>query len=183
MTRRVTRSAPRSPRGQSALAQLLDIVASCIESLVPTQVYAVGLGGFGAHSAEKGTQSALIGELRDAVSGFWQRISVGRRAAGVGFADSNGFGGRVAADANEGTDHGTAGPMFVLGDRVHGGFLGQRPSMTGPDQGDLKHGNDFRAVCSTLSHAVLDADPAWMLGASHALPRPRWRRSRAPKGA
>ena len=32
------------------------------------------------------------------------------------------FGRRVAANASEGTDHGTAGPVFVAGAPVSGGF-------------------------------------------------------------
>jgi uncharacterized protein (DUF1501 family) len=150
----------------NALAQQLDIVASCIESSVPTQVYAVSLGGFDTHSAEKGTQSTLLGELSDAVSAFQQRISAGPRAQGVVLAAYTEFGRRVAANANEGTDHGTAGPMFVLGDSVHGGFYGEQPSLTDLDQGDLKFGTDFRSVYASLLGTVLGSDPVQVLGAS-----------------
>ena len=50
------------------------------------------------------------------------------------------FGRRVRANASDGTDHGTAGPVFVLGRGVRGGFYGAEPSLTDLDDGDLKAG-------------------------------------------
>ncbi|MBR7833208.1 DUF1501 domain-containing protein [Actinospica durhamensis] len=155
--------------GSGGLAAQLDIVASCIESSVPTRVYAVSLGGFDTHAAEKSTQSALLGEFSDAVSSFWQRIDATPRASDVVLAAYTEFGRRVAANANEGTDHGTAGPMFVLGGGVRGGFLGEQPSLTDLDQGDLKHTVDFRSVYASLLTSVLGADPGQALGAGYPL--------------
>jgi uncharacterized protein (DUF1501 family) len=155
--------------GASALGQQLDIVASCIESAVPTQVYAVSLGGFDTHSAEKGTQTALLGEVSDAVSAFQQRISAGPRARDVVLMAYTEFGRRVTANANEGTDHGTAGPVFVVGDSVHGGFVGEQPSLSDLDQGDLRFTTDFRSVYATVLGSVLTADPNRILGAEFPL--------------
>ena len=56
------------------------------------------------------------------------------------------FGRRVAANASQGTDHGTAGPVFVAGAPVKGGFYGDEPSLTDLDNGDLKATTDFRDV-------------------------------------
>ena len=73
------------------------------------------------------------------------------------------FGRRVAANGSDGTDHGTAGPMFVLGRGVGGGFYGAEPSLTDLDDGDLKATTDFRSVYATLLDRVLGADPARIL--------------------
>jgi uncharacterized protein (DUF1501 family) len=151
------------------LGQQLDIVASCIESSVPTQVYAVSLGGFDTHSAEKGTQSTLLGEVSDAITAFQQRISASDRAQDVVLMTYTEFGRRVMANANEGTDHGTAGPVFVVGDSVKGGFVGEQPSLTDLDQGDLKFTTDFRSVYATVLASVLGADPERTLGAGFPL--------------
>ena len=151
------------------LAQQLDIVASCIESSVPTQVYAVSLGGFDTHSAEKGTQSTLLGELSSAIAGFQQRISASSRARDVVLLAYTEFGRRVTANANEGTDHGTAGPVFAVGESVRGGFIGEQPPLTDLDQGDLKYTTDFRSVYATVLADVLNADPAKVLGAEFPL--------------
>jgi uncharacterized protein (DUF1501 family) len=153
----------------SAIAQQLDIVASCIESSVPTQVYAVSLGGFDTHSAEKGTQSSLLGRLSDAIAAFQQRIAASDRARDVVLVGYTEFGRRVAANANEGTDHGTAGPVFVVGEGVRGGFVGEQPSLTDLDQGDLKFTTDFRSLYATVLSGVLAADPVRSLGSEFPL--------------
>jgi uncharacterized protein (DUF1501 family) len=152
--------------GGGALAQQLDIVASCIESAVPTRVYAVSLGGFDTHSAEKGTQGTLLGEVSDAIGAFQQRISAGSRADDVVLVAYSEFGRRVAANANDGTDHGTAGPVFAVGASVRGGFVGEQPSLTDLDAGDLKFHTDFRSVYSTVLERALGADSAAVLGGS-----------------
>lgn len=74
----------------------------------------------------------------------------------------------MVANANEGTDHGTAGPVFVAGPRVRGGFVGEQPSLTDLDAGDLKPTGDFRDVYATLLSGVLGADPEPVLGPGRA---------------
>jgi uncharacterized protein (DUF1501 family) len=126
----------------------------------PTKAYSVSLGGFDTHSNEKGTQSRLLGELDSAVSGFLKKVS-----DKVVVAVYSEFGRRVAANANQGTDHGTAGPLFVAGGAVKGGFYGDEPSLTKLDDGDLAVTTDFRDVYATLVGKVLGTDPGQVLGA------------------
>ena len=82
------------------------------------------------------------------------------------FRESSGLlrGGRVAANANQGTDHGTAGPVLVAGHSVRGGFVGEQPGLTDLDDGDLKPTGDFRDVYATMLAGVLDSDPEQILG-------------------
>jgi uncharacterized protein (DUF1501 family) len=155
--------------GSNALAQQLDIVASCIESSVPTQVYSVSLGGFDTHSNEKGTQSKLLGQVSDAISAFQQRISASSRAKDVTLVAYTEFGRRVNANANQGTDHGTAGPVFVVGESVPGGFVGEQPSLADLNADDLNFTTDFRSVYATVLSDVLNADPKQILGADFPL--------------
>jgi uncharacterized protein (DUF1501 family) len=74
------------------------------------------------------------------------------------------FGRRVKANASQGTDHGTAGPVLVLGDRVRGGFSGEQPGLSDLDNGDLKFTTDFRDVYASLLEEVLGADAEMVLG-------------------
>jgi len=155
---------PAKAAKSSALAQQLDIVAECINASVPTRVYSVSLGGFDTHSAEKGTQSTLWGEVDKAVTDFQNAIAAGPHGKNVVTVLYTEFGRRVHANANQGTDHGTAGPVLVLGEPVNGGFYGEQPSLTDLDDGDLKFSTDFRSVYATLLDKVLGADPAQILG-------------------
>jgi len=71
------------------------------------------------------------------------------------------FGRRVEDNASMGTDHGTAGPMFLFGTPVKGGIYGKHPSLTELDEGDLIHTTDFRDVyAGVLQHWMgLDSEP------------------------
>ena len=153
-----------SAGGQGNLSAQLDVVARCIKAGVPTKVYSVSLGGFDTHADEKGTQSTQLGQLDVASSRFLADMANDPRGQGVVMLVYSEFGRRVAANASQGTDHGTAGPVFVMGGPVRGGFYGDEPSLTDLDNGDLKGNVDFRTVYGELLHKVLAADPAEILG-------------------
>jgi uncharacterized protein (DUF1501 family) len=155
-----------SAGGQGALARQLAIVSRCIRAGVPTQVYAVSLGGFDTHADERGTQSRLLGELDSAVAGFLAELDKDPRGSKVVLAVYSEFGRRVGANASQGTDHGTAGPLLVAGHPVRGGFYGDQPSLTSLDDGDLKVTTDFRSVYGTLLERVLDTDAGRVLDGS-----------------
>jgi len=74
------------------------------------------------------------------------------------------FGRRVAENANGGTDHGAAAPMFVLGGAVKAGLLGKYPSLVDLDRGDLKFNTDFRSVYGTILDRWLKAPSQVVLG-------------------
>ncbi|HTI24049.1 MAG TPA: DUF1501 domain-containing protein [Kutzneria sp.] len=148
-----------SSGNKGQLAAQLDVVAGLVEAGVPTRAYSVSLGGFDTHADEKGTQQRLLTELDQALSAFVDRVR-GKKVVVLVYSE---FGRRVGANASDGTDHGTAGPVFVIGDNVNGGFYGEQPSLTDLDNGDLKESTDFRDVYATMLRDVLGADPAQVL--------------------
>lgn len=146
--------------GASVLSTQLALVARCVEAGVPTRVYSVSLGGFDTHAKEIAGHEMLLGQLDTALTSFVDRMAkteAGRQVTVVVYSE---FGRRVHGNASEGTDHGTAGPVFVLGHRVAGGFYGEQPSLADLDDGDLKSTMDFRQVFGTVIGSVLQADPA-----------------------
>jgi uncharacterized protein (DUF1501 family) len=74
------------------------------------------------------------------------------------------FGRRVRENAQQGTDHGTAGPVFLAGSPVRGGLIGSAPDLANLDQGDLKFAVDFRDVYATLLRRWVNVDPVPILG-------------------
>ena len=74
------------------------------------------------------------------------------------------FGRRVAQNGSNGTDHGTAAPMFLIGDNVQNGLLGKHPSLINLDQGDLKFNTDFREVYAAVLEDWMGADSKTILG-------------------
>ena len=147
-----------SAGGRGALGPQLDTVAGLVEAGVPTRVYSVSLGGFDTHADERATQQRLLTELDAAVTPFVQRMRKTDRGKNVVVMVYSEFGRRVTANASDGTDHGTAGPVFLMGERVSGGFHGEQPSLTNLDNGDLKETTDFRSVYGTLIEKVLGSD-------------------------
>lgn len=148
----------------NALADQLAVVARCIKAGVPTRVYTVSLGGFDTHADERDTQQRLLGKLDSAVTGFLNQMSTDPHGKNVVLMTYSEFGRRVRANASQGTDHGTAGPMFIAGVPVRGGFYGDEPSLTDLDNGDLKVTTDFRDVYHEVLTRTLGADPEPVIG-------------------
>ncbi len=144
----------------TALAEQLDIVAQLITAGSPTRVYQVSMGGFDNHAQEKDTHARLLGELDAAIAGFMSAIGTHPLARQVVLMTYSEFGRRVAENLSGGTDHGTAAPLFVVGDAVKGGrFYGAEPSLNDLDNGNLKFTTDFRQVWATMLAGVVGVDP------------------------
>jgi len=158
-------SVKASDEGRNSLATQLSMVASAVKARVPTRVYTVQLGGFDTHANERATQQRLLQTLDEAVARFLQEMSGDRYGKNVVLLAYSEFGRRVRANASQGTDHGTAGPVFVAGVPVRGGFYGEEPSLTNLDNGDLKFTTDFRDVYYELLKRTVAADPTPSVGA------------------
>lgn len=74
------------------------------------------------------------------------------------------FGRRVKENFSLGTDHGVAGPVFAYGTPVAGGVIGDHPSLTDLDKGDLKSAVDFRDVYAGIVRDWIGVDPAKVIG-------------------
>jgi uncharacterized protein (DUF1501 family) len=74
------------------------------------------------------------------------------------------FGRRVQQNASNGTDHGAAAPMIVLGAKIQQGLVTQHPSLSDLDQGDLKHVADFRSVYASVLQNWLETPSKPVLG-------------------
>jgi uncharacterized protein (DUF1501 family) len=148
----------------NALASQLDMVTKCVKAGVPTRVYMVQLCGFDTHADERGTQQRLLQTLDDALAAFMREMATDKYGKNVVVLAYSEFGRRVRANASQGTDHGTAGPVFVAGQPVKGGFYGDEPSLTDLDDGDLKPTTDFRDIYHTLLSRTIGTDPTPSVG-------------------
>jgi uncharacterized protein (DUF1501 family) len=158
---------PSGEKGEkhNSLAGQLNMVAAAVKAAVPTRVYTVQLAGFDTHADERGTQQRLLQTLDEAVTPFLQQMAANRYGKNVVLLAYSEFGRRVKANASQGTDHGTAGPVFVAGAPVKGGFYGDEPSLTDLDNGDLKPTTDFRDIYYELLSKTLQTDPTPSVGA------------------
>jgi uncharacterized protein (DUF1501 family) len=142
----------------------LELVARGVEAGAATRVYSVSLGGFDLHADEKSAQESQLAKLDRPLTAFVDRMARTEAGRAVVVAVYSEFGRRVRANASDGTDHGTASTVFLLGDRLRGGRYGEPPSLTDLDDGDLRYSTDFRDVYAALVAGVLKADPGAILG-------------------
>lgn len=150
--------------GDSNLTQQLNLVAKLIAAGAPTRVWSVSLGGFDTHANEANAQATLLGTVSKSVTNFLSQMKASGRSKDITVLVYSEFGRRVKANGSEGTDHGTSGPMFLIGDRVQGGFYGDQPSLSKLVDGDLAVTTDFRDVYSSVLENVLGTPGEKILG-------------------
>jgi uncharacterized protein (DUF1501 family) len=156
-------SAYRTPidYGQGGgLAGNLQRVAALIAAELPTRLYYVTYAGnsFDTHVQQADLHTRLLMYTADAVRGFMDDMKRLGRGDDVGMMIFTEFGRRVEENGSLGTDHGTATPMFVVGQAAKGGFYGRHPSLTDLDDGNMKMTTDFRRVYATMIREWLGYD-------------------------
>ena len=150
----------------SQLGTSLKLVAKLIGGGLPTRVYYVSQGGYDTHTNQIGTQARLLQDLGDATKAFVEDMKAQGNMQRVLVMTFSEFGRRVSENANGGTDHGAAAPMFIVGNKVKAGLLGKYPSLAPSDlyQGDIKYNVDFRNVYAAVLENWLKTKSAPILG-------------------
>ena len=150
---------------KNQLAAALRLAAELIVTGLGAKVIHVTLGGFDTHERQAARQDSLLAYLDSAVSAFYQDL------AGHGMSDRalvatwSEFGRRPKENANQGTDHGTASPVLLIGDTLKGGLYGQAPSLSALDAGgNPKYTVDFRSVYQSILEDHLGVDAGEVLG-------------------
>lgn len=154
---------PGQPLGQS-----LQLVARMIEGGLPTRVYYVSHGGFDTHAGQENAHAQRLQQLNDSLEAFVKDLEAQGARDRVLIMTFSEFGRRVSENANGGTDHGAAAPLFVLGPKVKGGIIGAQPSLTDLDNGDLKFHTDFRSIYATVLENWLKTPSKPVLGREFA---------------
>ncbi len=146
------------------LARRLELIAQIIKAGFGTRIYYTSLGGFDTHANQLGTHAALLNELSDSLAAFHADLAKAGQADRVAVLSFSEFGRRVAENASNGTDHGAAAPVFVVGPVTQAGLVGEHPSLEDLDDGDLKHHTDFRSVYAALLQDWLGVPAAPIVG-------------------
>ncbi len=150
---------PDSPLGKALLT-----CAQLLGSGLGTPVCYVTTGGFDSHSEQDSTHPQLLTAVAEALAAF-EAHGTADDVATLVWTE---FGRRVRGNGSGGTDHGTAGPVFVLGGSVRGGLYGEPASLNNLDEnGDLRCTTDFRSVYATMIEQWLGADAGAVRGACY----------------
>lgn len=150
----------------SGLGSRLQLIARLLKAGMGTRVFYTIQAGYDTHAAQLRTHADLLFELSIALQAFLKDLTAAGLAERVVVLAFSEFGRRVAENDSEGTDHGTAGPVFLVGPGVQGGLVGKPPRLLDLEGGDLRMGLDFRQVYASVledwlglpSRTALDGD-------------------------
>ncbi len=163
-TSRIYHSATTYPN--HAFGKSMKTVAELITSGVNTRIYYVSLGSFDTHFNQQKRQGALLQQLSETVKLFLDDLKKSGLSDKVMLMTFSEFGRRVQENASLGTDHGTAGQIFIFGNHLKKkGVLNEVPDLSNLDEGDLKYTVDFRNIYATVLRKWLQADEQKILGA------------------
>jgi uncharacterized protein (DUF1501 family) len=152
----------------SYLAAQLKTVSKLISGGLKTKVYMVSMGGFDTHGSQvqagntiAGNHANLLKDVSDAISAFQAdltQLGLDKRVIGMTFSE---FGRRIMSNGSAGTDHGAAQPVFLFGEPVKKGVLGNPPDL--PSSLDassvLPMQYDFRSVYASVLRDWFCVDP------------------------
>ncbi len=152
----------------SELGRRLKTVSELIQSGVSTSVYYVSIAGFDTHINQPGQQERLLRHYADAVKAFMGDMKARNCLNDVLVMTFSEFGRRVKQNASNGTDHGTASNVFLIGGGLPANtknrVFNEAPNLANLDEGDLKHTVDFRNIYATLLRNWLKTDDVAILG-------------------
>ncbi len=149
------------------LAQAL----SLLDARLGVDVLQLAFDGFDTHANQAEAHARLLGELGTNLRAFQRGVEargLGREVVCVVFSE---FGRRPEENLSAGTDHGTAGPVFVLGEQVRAGLHGAQPSLDPHHlvNENLRFTTDFRRIYAALLEGPLALDPHPLIGSHEPL--------------
>ncbi len=158
---------PKVPYPNTALANKLKLAAQLIDGGIGARIFYVAIDGFDTHAGQGGVTGAhanLLQQVSDGISAFYRDLA-GRghkeRLCVMTFSE---FGRRAHENGSKGTDHGSGAPMLLIGGGVKSGVVGEHPSLTKLEEGNLVHATDFRRVYAAVLDQWLGVDAKTVLG-------------------
>ena len=153
-----------------------DDVAQYMRNIAQTHIAGLGTrvlyttapyNSFDTHAGELANHNKLWSETSNAIADFYDDLKEHDASDNAVLLVFTEFGRRVH-DNGSGTDHGSGGVAFVIGDAVKGGLYGEYPSLEENKllEGDLHFNNDFRGLYATLLEKWMGLDSKPIVGGS-----------------
>ena len=150
----------------NAIAQSLRDVARVHTAGLGTRIFYTNHLGYDHHAQEVPTHAKLLTELSEAIRDFLQDLRDHDAADEVTMLVFTEFGRRIK-DNGSGTDHGSGGGAFMIGEKVKGGLYSEYPPLERTEwlnDEDLKHTIDFRGIYGTILEQWMGLDPVPIVG-------------------
>lgn len=152
------------PYPSHPVGDALALVARLLLSKLGLRFHHVAFEGFDTHAAQNlgFLHEQKLDVLARALAAFQADLDANGLAQDTLVVVYSEFGRALFENASLGTDHGTAGPVIVLGNGVAGGRYGEHPSLApehlSPIQ-EMVATVDYRDVLGTVAMRWLQADP------------------------
>ena len=148
----------------SGFANQLKTVSKFINSGLKTRVYYVSLSGFDTHVNQNQQQGRLLRQYAEGINAFVKDLHQNNKLDDTLVITFSEFGRRVAQNASNGTDHGTANNMFLFSGKLKKqGIYNAAPDLANLENGDLRYKVDFREVYGTVLDKWLDVNNGQIL--------------------
>ncbi|MDA9087186.1 DUF1501 domain-containing protein [Polaribacter sp.] len=156
---------PNNPFGKQ-----LKTTAQLINSSVESKVFYVSMGGFDTHVRQEKKQNKLLQTYSEAMDVFVKDLEQKDTFKDTLILTFSEFGRRVQQNAANGTDHGAANNVFIIGKNLKKqGFYNEAPNLIDLDKnGDIKYTVDFRSIYATILDKWLEVDDATILNKSYS---------------
>ncbi|GAB2949607.1 DUF1501 domain-containing protein [Hymenobacter coalescens] len=149
----------QAPYPNTDFAKSLRTTAELINSGLDTRVYYASLTGFDTHVRQQEQQGKLLQDLSDGLGAFVADLQQAGNLDSTLILVFSEFGRRVGQNASNGTDHGTANNVLLLGGKLRRpGVANAAPDLADLDAGDLRHQIDFRSIYASVLRDWLGAD-------------------------
>jgi len=133
-------------------ANKLKTTAKLINSGLETRVFFSSLGGFDTHANQMNSQKRLLEIYASSIEAFVNDLKKQGTFNDTLIVTFSEFGRRVKENAGNGTDHGAASNVFIIGNQLKKqGFYNELASLSDLDSnGDLKYTVDFRTIYASI---------------------------------
>lgn len=150
---------------KNAFGKQLKTISEFINSGLKTKVYYASLGGFDTHANQINAQKRLLKVYSDGISAFIKDLRATDAFKDTIVLTFSEFGRRLNQNAANGTDHGAANLVFLMGDNLKRQGIYNSPSdLTNLDEnGDIIYEIDFRSIYTSLLKDWLDTEPSLIL--------------------
>jgi uncharacterized protein (DUF1501 family) len=155
---------PKETYGNDPFGNGFKQISQLIATSPQTRIVYFSSGGFDTHARQAESHTRLLTNFGNAIGAFQKEMEACGKADKVIVLVFSEFGRRVAENGSQGTDHGAAGPMLLIGKNVKGGLHGSNPNLQDLVNGDLKFETDFRSVYAATLDQWIGGDSGVVLG-------------------
>ncbi len=153
----------------NSIAKSLRDIARVHLAGLGTRIFYANHGGYDNHANEYPDHPRLMTELSGAIMDFFDDLREHNASENVSMLIFTEFGRRMK-DNGSGTDHGSGGGAFLIGDKVKGGLYAEYPSIEPSDWlygEDMEHTYDYRGLYSTVLEQWLNLSAPEIVGGTY----------------